>query len=95
MTDPIQANDAVLDGIHQEFRQTSTSLQNAKNPVATQAGHVSAGAGQFADALADGLTAFQLSWGAALDATSETAGNISANVGHFKLDLQAVDRASS
>lgn len=95
MSDPIHANDAVLDGIHQEFRQASTELQNAKDPVATQAGHVSSGAGQFADALADGLTTFQLSWGAALGVTSETAGTIAANVGHFKLDLQAVDRASS
>lgn len=95
MGDPIHANDAALDGIHQEFRHISTGLQNAKEPVAAQADHVSTGARQFADELADGLTAFQLSWGAALDATSQTAGNISANVGHFKLDLQAVDRASS
>lgn len=95
MGDPIHANDAALDGIHEEFRQISTRLQDAKEPVATQAGHVSSGTGQFADSLADGLTAFQLSWGAALDATSQTAGNISANVGHFKLDLQSVDRAPS
>jgi hypothetical protein len=95
MSDDIHADEAVLDGIRDEFRHVSTELGNVKDPVAAQAAHVTSGAGEFADALADGLVTFQLSWGAALDATSETAGNIAANVGHFKIDLQAVDRASS
>lgn len=93
--DSIHANEQVLNGIRDEFRRLGAELRDAREPVGAQADRVSAGAGQFADALADGVTAFQLSWSQALDATSRTAGNIAANVGHFKLDLEALDLGSS
>jgi hypothetical protein len=95
MSDPIHADDGVLDAVHEEFRHLGAELRDANDAVSTQADHIAAGAGQFADALADGVDAFRLSWEAAFDATSETAGTIAANVGHFKLDLHAVDIASS
>lgn len=92
---PIHVVDAVVEGVRQEFRNLATELDNAREPVRTQAAKVSDGAGQFADELADGLAAFELSWRAALEATGETAATLAANVGGFRLDLQAVDRASS
>jgi hypothetical protein len=95
VTEPIHADDAVLEGIREEFRRLGTELANAGGPVRVQADRVSTGAGQFADDLADGVTAFQLSWAQALDATSHSAGSIAANVGGFRLDLEKLDLASS
>ncbi len=95
MSTPIHANDEVLAGVHQEFRDLSGSLHGARDPLRTQADRVTAGAGELAGALEDGVTTFLLSWGAALAATSDSAGTIAANVGHFSVDLHAVDRASS
>ena len=51
--------------------------------------------GQFADALADGVAAFHLSWTQALEVTGRMSGNIAANVGHLQVDLDALDVASS
>lgn len=96
MTDePIHADPAVLDGVREEFRTLGRELRDAGEPVRDDVTRVREGAGEFGDALADGVAAFELSWQAAFDASCETAGNIAANVGGFKLDLEALDLGNS
>jgi hypothetical protein len=91
VTEPIHADPAVLDGVRDEFRTLGRELRDADEPVRRDAGRVRDGAGEFGDALADGVAAFELSWRVAFDTTSETAGRIAANVGGFTLNLEALD----
>lgn len=95
MSRRIQADRAVLTGVTEEFRTLGGELQDAVGPVTSHAQQVAAGAGQFADALADGVAAFHLSWAQALEVTGRMSGNIAANVGHLQVDLDALDVASS
>lgn len=92
---PIHADTGVLNGVKDEFRMLGRELRDAPEKVRADAKRVQDGAGEFADALADGVAAFELSWQAALDATSESAGRIAANVGGFKIDLEALDLGNS
>jgi hypothetical protein len=92
---PIHADTGVLAGVKDEFRSLGRELRDAPDKVRTDAKRVQEGAGEFGDALADGVAAFELSWQAALDATSETAGRIAANVGGYALDLEALDLGNS
>lgn len=95
MSEPIHADGAVLAGIRDEFSRLGTELLDAVGPVTGQAEGVTAGAGQFAGSLADGATAFQLSWSQAFAVTGRTAGNIGANVGQLGIDLQRLDLDAS
>ena len=96
MTDqPIHADPAVLAGVKDEFRALGRELRDAPERVRRDAVRVREQAGELGDALADGVAAFELSWQAAFDATSETAGRIAANVGGFTLDLEALDLGNS
>lgn len=92
---PIHADTGVLTGVKDEFRALGRELRDAPAKVRADARHVHEGAGEFGDALADGVAAFELSWQAALDATSESAGRIAANVGGYALDLEALDLGNS
>ena len=95
MSRRIQADRAVLAGVSEEFRTLGGELRDAVGPVAGHARQAAAGAGQFADALADGIAAFHLSWSQTLEVTGRMSGNVAANVGHLQVDLDALDVASS
>jgi hypothetical protein len=92
---PIHADPAVLAGVKDEFRALGRELRDAPDAVRRDAVRVREGAGELGDVLADGVAAFELSWQAAFDATSETSGHIAANVGGFTLDLEALDLGNS
>ena len=87
----IVADASVLDQVRGDFQELGRLLRDAIEPVTNECEQVTDGAQQFAGALAHGVASFTLSWMAALDAVSETAGNIAANVGGFSVDLEAMD----
>lgn len=91
MSEDIVADASVLDGVRHEFQELGRLLRDSREDTVREAEDVAEGAGQFGSALAQGVAAFSLSWQAAFDATSETAGNIAANVGGFAVDLEALD----
>ena len=93
--DPIVADPAVLADIRSDFETLGRELAEAVGPVRTDARRVVDGAGELADALADGVAAFELSWQVAFDATGDTAAALAKNVGGFSLDLQALDDRNS
>ena len=82
---------AVTHGVRDEFSRLGIELGDAVDPVRRQCAQVHDGAGELADALGPGLATFELSWAAALETSSKTAGNLAANVGGMTLDLQALD----
>lgn len=90
----ILADASTLDDVRHEFQELGRLLRDAGEPVTGHGDDLTDGAQQFVGALAHGVAAFTLSWTAAFDATSETAGNIAANVGGFSVDLEALDLGS-
>lgn len=91
----ILADASVLDDVRSEFQELGRLLRDTVEPVTGAGERVTDGARQFAGALAHGVAAFTLSWMAAFDATSVTAGNIAANVGDFSIDVEALDLGAS
>ncbi len=81
----------MLDGVRREFQELGRVVRDSTEPTSGHAEDVTNGASQFAGALNHGIAAFTLSWAATFEATSETAGNIVANVGGFSVDLEALD----
>lgn len=90
----IHADASVLDDIRTELQELGRLLRDATEPVTGHGEDITEGAQQFSGSLTHGVAAFTLSWTAAFDATSETAGNIAANVGGFSVDLEALDLGS-
>jgi hypothetical protein len=93
--DPIYVEPAALSGARTRFEQLSQEFLNSKAPLKTQQGQILAGAGEFAADVSPGATAFLLSWQAAFDVSSTSAGLIAANIDTTSVDLDWVDRDST
>jgi hypothetical protein len=90
--DPIYVEPAALAGARTTFEDLSQQFVNSKAPLQTQHGQILEGAGEFAADVSPGATAFLLSWQAAFDVSSTSAGLIAANVDTTSVDLTRVDR---
>lgn len=87
----LHAEHDVLARVDDQFDDLAAAFRNTRAPLAGHVEGLQGGAGEVADALAAGATAFGLSWRAVLGVLEQTAGLVAGNVGRLSVDLEAVD----
>lgn len=91
MTD-IQMSDEVAAGIKDRFNNLSNEFANEKVLIASEAGKVSSGCGEFSGTVDHGVAVFELGWRDLMDAGTSGAGLIAGNTNALHVDLTAMDQ---
>jgi hypothetical protein len=82
---------SALEGARTTFEDLAAQFQNSREPLAGRRATLLQGCGQVSAKVDAGATAFVLSWQAAFDVASQSAGLIAGNIGGYAIDLAAVD----
>jgi len=91
MTD-IQMSDEVAAGIKDRFNNLSNEFANEKVFIASEAGKISSGCGEFSGSVANGVAVFELGWRDLMDVGTTGAGLIAGNTNALHVDLTAMDQ---
>ena len=95
-TDPIKVSYATLADLKSQLLNLGIALDNAAPGAVTPgAASVTAGAGQFAGDLGDGVEKFTTSWKLWLEAVSDDCSIVGNSIGQAKIDFSALDAAAS
>ncbi|MGL5857610.1 MAG: hypothetical protein ACRC35_04250 [Angustibacter sp.] len=94
-SDPIKADYGTLGELQRQVLDLGIALDNTRQPLGRGYDQVLSGAGQFADHLSTGATAFLLAWQTALDTMSDGSSVVGNSIGKSVVDLAAVDATYS
>ncbi|MGL5857617.1 MAG: hypothetical protein ACRC35_04285 [Angustibacter sp.] len=91
----VSADYTALETARDRFNDLSAQFANSSGPVFTRQQTLVTACGEVGDQVEPGAIAFGLSWQAAFDVASQSAGLIAGNIGRFAVDLSAVDTDST